>query len=178
MATGRPNGRPPKPTEVKRALGNPGKRPLPNPPGPGEGLPTSGDVPSPPALGIDGMRLWTQVWTAGKSWLSPAADSHVVTLLCQAFDEAEEIRRALTIGEVPRFYKLPNGSYVTHPLVAQLKELRTQSTAWLSALGFSPSDRARLGLGEVRQADALDELEARRVARMRQTPEGMTAPNA
>jgi len=165
--TGRPTGRPAKPIEQKRALGNPGKRPLPDAPMPGSGLPSAANIPEAPTLGIDGMKMWEQIWVAGKQWLSPASDSYIVTLLCQAQDESEEIRRSIAIGEVPRYYKLPNGSYVTHPMVVQLRELRTQSTAWLSSLGFSPADRARIGLGEVRQSDALDELEARRVARMR-----------
>lgn len=167
MGTGRPAGRPAKPTEVKRALGNPGHRPIPDPPMPGEGLRGVEDIPTPPVLGVDGLRLWNQLWLAGKSWLSPDSDQHIMTLLCQAQDESEEIRRGIAIGEVPRFYKLPNGSFATHPLVAQLKELRSQSTAWLSALGFSPADRARLGLAEVRQNDAMDELMKRRTERMR-----------
>jgi P27 family predicted phage terminase small subunit len=165
--TGRPNGRPAKPVEVKRALGNPGHRPLPEAPMPGEGLPAATDIPTPPVLGVDGLDLWNKVWTAGRQWLSPNADAYLITLLCQAHDEAEDIRRAIAIGEVPRFYKLPNGSYVSHPLVTQLKEIRSQSTAWLAALGFSPADRARLGLSEVRESNALDELEARRANRMR-----------
>jgi len=166
-STGRPEGRPAKPIEVKRSLGNPGHRPLPNAPLPGEGLLSAKEVPAPPVLGIDGIKLWNQIWVAGKTWLSPEADFHIVTLLCQSHDEIEDIRRAIAIGEVPRFYKLPNGSYVNHPLVTQLKELRAQTTAWLAALGFSPADRARLGIAEVRQADALDELEKRRMERMR-----------
>lgn len=89
----------------------------------------------------------------------------MVELLCRAHDEAEEIRRAMQVGDVKRFYVVANGQHVTHPLVTQLKDLRTQMTAWLSALGFSPTDRARLGVGEVRQAGALDELEERRRAR-------------
>ena len=169
VATGRPSGRPPKPTEVKRLLGNPGHRPIPDKPMPGEGLQGAKDIPEPPALGLDGTVLWNQLWSAGKQWLSPDADYQILTLLCQAQDEAEEIRRAIAIGEVPRFYKLPNGSFVSHPLVIQLKELRAQSTGWLASLGFSPSDRARLGLAEVRHSDAFDELESRRVARMRET---------
>ena len=97
------------------------------------------------------------------------SDSAIVTLLCQAHDEAEELRRALAIGEVPRMYQLPNGSKVTHPYVSQLKELRSQMTAWLAAIGFSPSDRSRMGLGEVRQADVLDQLEERRRERLNGT---------
>jgi P27 family predicted phage terminase small subunit len=166
--TGRPEGRPAKPTEQKRKLGNPGHRPLPDAPTPEKGLPAAKGIPTPPVLGIDGIRLWNQLWAAGKTWLSPDADAHIVELLCQAQDEVQEIRRAIAIGEVPRFYKLPNGSFVSHPLVTQLQQLRSQSTAWLAALGFSPADRARLGLAEVRQSDALDELNARRASRMRE----------
>ncbi len=168
MATGRPAGQPAKPIEQKRLLGNPGKRPLPDAPMPETGLPAAKGIPTPPVLGIDGTRLWNHLWSAGKQWLSPDADTHIIELLCQAHDEASEIRRAIAIGEVPRFYKLPNGSFVSHPLVTQLQQLRSQSTAWLAALGFSPADRARLGLAEVRQSDALDELNARRASRMRE----------
>jgi P27 family predicted phage terminase small subunit len=163
--TGRPSGRPPKPVEVKRALGNPGQRPLPVAPGPGEGISHAASVPSPPVLGVDGLRLWSQVWSAGRTWLSAEVDVAVITMLCQAHDEAEDCRRLLASGEVPRFYTLPNGSFVTHPVVQQLKDLRVQMTAWLAALGYSPSDRARLGLGEVRVSDVLDDLEARRKER-------------
>ena len=169
--TGRPNGRPPKPVEQKRALGNPGKRSLPDPPGVGKGLPATSDIPQPPALGVDGTELWNELWSAGKSWLSPKSDAAIITLLCQAHDESEQIRRSLAIGEVPRYYVLPNGSFVSHPFVTQLQQLRTQKTAWLAALGFSPTDRARLGIGEIRQADALDELERRRNERLRQVNE-------
>lgn len=166
-ATGRPQGRPAKPTEVKRLLGNPGHRPLPDFPMPNQGLTPAAGIPTPPVLGMDGLILWNQIWSAGSQWLSPEADAQIITLLCQTTDECEDIRRAIAIGEVPRFYKLPNGSYVSHPLVVQLKELRAQCTAWLAALGFSPADRARLGLAEVRQSDSLDELEKRRTERMR-----------
>jgi P27 family predicted phage terminase small subunit len=168
MATGRPNGRPPKPIEQKRALGNLGQRPLPNPPMPNEGLQGVKSIPTPPPLGADGLELWNLVWESGRSWLSPVADSTLVVWLCQAQDEAEEIRRSIALGHVPRFYQLPNGSLVSHPLVTQLKDLRVQMTGWLAALGFSPADRARLGVGEVRTADALDELQQRRVSRVAQ----------
>jgi phage terminase small subunit len=92
----------------------------------------------------------------------------MIVMMCQAQDEAEDIRRAMRVGDIPRYYVLANGQQVTHPLVNQLKDLRTQITGWLAALGFSPTDRARLGLTEVRQSDALDELERRRQDRASQ----------
>ena len=158
MPTGRPGGRPAKPVEVKRAAGNPGGRPLPSMPLPGEGLPAVFGVPSGPEFSAHGQALWERVWSAGKSWLSPASDFDVVVLLCHAADEAEDLRLGLARGDFPRFYSLPNGSEVTHPAVTQLKDLRVQMTSWLAALGFSPADRARLGVGEVRKADFMEEL--------------------
>jgi P27 family predicted phage terminase small subunit len=162
MATGRPNGRPPKPVEQKRATGNPGKRTLKTAPLPGEGLAGSANVPSSPDLGPAGLALWVHVWEAGRSWLSPDSDRTIITLLCQAQDEAELLRTGINSGEYPRVYTHANGSIVTSPYVSQLKELRTQITSWLAAIGFSPSDRSRLGLAEVRVRDELDELQRRR----------------
>ena len=165
-ATGRPNGRPPKPVEVKRATGNPGNRPLPAAPLPGKGLPAVvNGIPKPPSLGEDGQLLWEHVWNAGKSWLSPESDFTIIKMLCEAHDEHEEIRRALSTGVVERYYVTNNGQIVTHPLVTQLSNLRAQMTSWLAAIGFSPADRSRLGLAEVRVRDELDELQRRRAER-------------
>jgi P27 family predicted phage terminase small subunit len=166
-ATGRPNGRPPKPTEVKRALGNQGHRPLPAAPAPNQGLRGSVTIPVAPPLSVDARDLWDKIWTAGRTWLSPESDYLIVTYVCQTHDELEEIRRSISTGQVKRFYTLPNGSMVTHPLVSQLKDLRSQMTAWLASLGFSPADRARLGIGEVRINDALDDLQHKRIERVK-----------
>ena len=165
--TGRPTGRPPKPVEQKRALGNQGHRPLPDPPTAGQGLKGSSSIPKPPALGLDGTEMWNRVWSAGRQWLSPESDYVLIAMLCQAQDEAEEIRRVLAIGAEKRYYTIANGQQVTSPLVKQLKELRIQITGWLASLGYSPTDRARLGLGEVRHSDALDELNRKRAERMK-----------
>jgi P27 family predicted phage terminase small subunit len=163
--TGRPAGRPAKPTEVKRATGNPGGRPLPNAPLPSQGLVSASAIPVAPVLSEDGLQLWAHVWNAGRSWLSPESDYTLVRMLCEAHDEHESIRRRLNDGEVDRYYVTANGQIVTHPLVTQLSNLRSQMTAWLAAIGFSPADRSRLGLAEVRVRDELDELEKRRASR-------------
>lgn len=166
MGTGRPAGRPAKPIEAHRLAGNPSKKQLPSAPMPGEGLSGAGDVPTPPmTLNDAGTQLWYHVWTAGRAWLAPESDRTIVTLLCEAQDEYEEIRNKLQTGEVDRYYVTANGQIVTHPLVTQLGNLRTQMTAWLAAIGFSPSDRSRLGLAEVRVRDELDDLQRRRLER-------------
>lgn len=161
QGSGRPMGRPAKPMEQKRALGQvKGGAPM-----PGQGLGSVDGIPTPPSLGEDGLILWVHVWTAGKSWLSPDSDRTIVKMLCEAHDEHEEIRRQLSTGVVERFYTTANGQIVTHPLVTQLSNLRTQMTAWMAAIGFSPADRSRLGLAEVRVRDELDDLMKRRLER-------------
>lgn len=159
--TGRPMGRPAKPIEQHRLAGNPSKKNLPE--APQETL--AAGMPTAPELGDAGLTLWNHVWTAGRAWLSPDSDFTIVRLLCEAEDEYVEIRAQLTSGAVERYYVTAAGQVVTHPLVTQLSNLRTQITAWLAAIGFSPSDRSRLGLSEVRVRDGLDELRARRVER-------------
>ena len=163
--TGRPNGRPAKPVEQHRLAGNPSKKQLPNAPEPGQGLSGSTTIPAAPELGPNGLALWAHVWEAGRAWLSPDSDYTIVRLVCEAHDEYTELRDLLQSGQVDRYYVTANGQVVTHPVVTQLANLRTQLTAWLAAIGFSPSDRSRLGLSEVRVRDSLDELKARRIER-------------
>jgi phage terminase small subunit len=160
--TGRPAGRPAKPLEMHRLAGNPSKKHLPDAPLPGEGLEGVSTIPTAPDLGEAGLELWYHVWTAGRTWLAPESDRTIVTLLCQAQDEAELMRKALASGEAERFYITANGQQNPHQYVSQLANLRTQMTAWLAAIGFSPADRSRLGLAEVRVRDELDELQRRR----------------
>lgn len=164
MATGRPAGKPAMPMERKRALGTVSAV---DAAGPfiGEGLP-GGDLPdAPETLNENGVALWDHVWKAGRTWLAVESDRTIVSLLCHAHQEAEALRLGLESGELQRVYIHANGSPVTTPWVTQLKELRTQMTSWLAAIGFSPADRSRLGLAEVRVRDELDDLQRRRSER-------------
>ena len=148
--TGRPVGRPPRPLEEKLRLGNPGGRAL--PPSSTSTLTrlASGDSPKPPrGLGPAGSAVWLKVWSAGASWLHPDADFVLVELLAKGADEHEVLADWLT-GEADRHWYEYNGRRYPHPVVKQLRDLEAQLTAWLSMLGFSPSDRVRLGVWLVR----------------------------
>lgn len=163
--TGRSPGRPSTPVERKRATGNPGHRALPDAPMPGEGLAAAdADVPPAPAtLGDEGLAVWHRIWTAGRTWLAVEVDPLLIRRVCEAWDEGARLREYLDQGGLPaRWYETPAGQVVTHPAVTQLRAIDAQVTTWLSMLGFTPSDRARLGLAEVRTKDPLDELAARR----------------
>ena len=43
----------------------------------------------------------------------------------------------------------------------QLRELNREISDWLTALGFNPTARARLGLAEVKAASTIDRLKAK-----------------
>jgi P27 family predicted phage terminase small subunit len=153
-----PGGRPPKPIEQKRLLGNPGKRALPEPL---TILPASTLVPTAPrGLKKPGKDAWRRLWTAGRAWLSPDGDLGVLTRLAQAYDEREELRAI--IDKDGRFATGSMGQLTSHPAVDQLRALEAQMTRWEALCGFTPSDRSKLGYAEVKRVSRLEEFLARR----------------
>ena len=84
-------GTPPKPLEVRRKQGNPGKRSYPQLVEVGV---VAQRVPRPPStLKQSGKRTWKQLWTAGRIWLGPS-DEPAVRLACEQADEVTALRRA------------------------------------------------------------------------------------
>lgn len=156
-----------KPVERQRALGNPGKRKMAPAPTPETALAvvTEG-VPAPPEkLGPVGREVWRYVWTGGRRWLSEAQDAVLIARLAEKLEEVAALRDFLGADVTRRWYETANGQIVTHPAVKQIDQADAQVTAWLSMLGFSPSDRARLGLAEIRVANELDQYRARKAGR-------------
>ena len=134
-----------------------------------------GYVPeAPDFLGEDGLSMWTRVWTTGSAYLTEA-DIDVVTALCELHDEKEYLRRKISIGEIPRFYRVPNGTLVPHPLVNQLKDIRIQINVLFAACGFTPTDRAKMKVMEDIVAKELKTMiegkSERREARAKQAKE-------
>ncbi len=163
MNTGRPAGRPAKPIEVKRLEGNNGHRPLPAAPMPGEGLEAAnGTTPEAPEnLGEHGLKLWAHIWVAAP-WLAAKTDYSLISQICFVHDETEILRLKFASGEIDYSYVTGQGQYVIRPEYKIIQQNRAQLTAWFASIGFSPADRSRLGLSEVREYDPLDELNKRR----------------
>jgi hypothetical protein len=139
-------GRPPKPVEQKRRTGNPGKRPLPAtvhalPP-----APTSHEPPRP--LASAGRALWDRAWQYGTSWIAET-DVELLLLTCEQVDERQALRLKV----------LRDGDWRER---AGLRALDKEIQDGLSLLGFTPSDRARLGVAEVKVVSALEEVRRRR----------------
>lgn len=141
---------PPRPIEAKRRTGNPGKRRLPDP-STVIALPAADGIPDPlRPLQVEGRRMWDRIWSRGAVWLSPASDAEVVQMLAEAMDERVTLRDRVMSGENDWRDRIA------------LRQLDDQIKSLLSSLGFTPTDRAKLGVAEVKQMSKLDAMRARK----------------
>ena len=144
MAT---RGRPPKPVEQKRAIGNPGKRPLPDSKAV-IALPAISQIPEPSRqLFQFGRELWDRVWSMGQTWISPESDIELLLIVCEQIDERAKLRTSVwNTGRIDER--------------KALRSLEKQIVENLSLLGFTPTDRSRLGIAEVKKMSKIAELRA------------------
>lgn len=155
-------GRKPKPIEQKVRTGNPGGRKLPALASVAP-LPARKGIPEPHrplmssrngGLGA-GQQLWKMIWESGSPWLREQSDTEIVMLVCEQTDERTLLRdKMFRIGLEWRER-------------AALRMLEKQIAQNLSQLGFTPTDRARLGMSGVK-TDALQEFRERVAAKRSQ----------
>ena len=149
-------GRPPKPNEMKRKTGNPGKRPLP-------ALATVTALPAataqaPSHLSPKSQELWLKLRETA-FWISNTDESNL-QLLCEKLDRRDEFIARLQASD---FVLLTDKGYsYANPLVGMISTIETEITKLFSLLGLTPTDRTRLGVAEVKARSALDDLIAKR----------------
>ena len=145
-------GRPAKPIEQKRLLGNPGKRALPDQNS--ITLIPMAEVPPQPTRPLlkYGKELWDKVWDTGINWISPNTDTELLLMTCEMIDERWNLRVQVMQNNDPKNRR-------------GLRELDKAIVSNLSLLGFSPSDRSRLGLAEVKKMSKLEELMTKKAQR-------------
>ena len=144
---------PPKPNEVKRKLGNPGQRPLPAVASVTALAPAVGVPATLRPLLTQGQRMWERIWSEGAVWLSPHTDIELVQMLAETMDEREALRAYVMSGEAEWRDRVA------------LRSIDDQIKSMLSALGFTPVDRTRMGVAEVRAVSKLEALQARAAQR-------------
>jgi hypothetical protein len=138
-------GRPPKPNELKRLMGNPGGRPLPDL-NVITNLPMAIEIPTPPEnLGESGLDLWNRCWGVAITWLSPVSDIEAIKNASYLADANEAARARYMISTEPADAK----AYVA---------INKAFTDSLTSLAFDPVSRSRLGVAEVRAATSIDKL--------------------
>ena len=147
-----PSGRPSKPIEVKRKLGNPGQRPLPDLNSiqlfePAVSVPE----PARPLLKY-GREFWDKVWGSGLGWISPNTDAELLLMTCELIDERWNLRvRVMQSGD----WRERRG----------LRDLDARVISNLSLLGFTPADRSKLGVAEVKAISKMELLKRRQAER-------------
>ena len=137
---------PPVPVEKKRMLGNPGKRAM---PGEDAIVLQQGTAEPPEDLGDAGLRLWNRVFGEGEIWISSRLDVDLLERTCRALD------RLVVLDEL--FEQDPS----ERKTVMSINETEKLLASNLGLLGFTPSDRARLGLAEIKRQSKLEEMMSR-----------------
>ena len=140
---------PPKPIEQKRLIGNPGKRALPS------GLPMvdGGYVEPQRPLEFAGMQLWQAAMTTGANWIARNSDTQLLLMVCEQMDRRTDLIAKIDETQEWRLYRA-------------LHDLEKMISTNLSMLGFTPADRTRLGLAEVKAMSKLDQLMERKANRV------------
>lgn len=133
---------PPKPIEQKRLLGNPGKRAMPS-----EqnviALERSDFAPEPlRPLGELGQEFWDEAWNKGQLWLA-RTDAWLVQLTAEMFDERESLKEILAD-------RVARGDTEAWRDRRQLRDLERSMISNLSLMAYTPVDRSRYGLAEVK----------------------------
>lgn len=134
------------PVEKKRQLGNPGKRAM---PGDDAIVLHQGRVDAPEDLGKAGQALWSRVFDEGEIWVSPRLDVTLLERVCRALD------RAVVLDEL--FMADPTD----RKTVMSINETDKVIMSGLGVLGFTPADRAKLGLAEIKRQSKFEELMAK-----------------
>lgn len=138
---------PPKPIEQKRLTGNPGKRAMPKD---GE-LVVMPQVDNPKPLrplGETGLAFWDEAWGKGQLWLG-RTDKWLVQLTAEMLDEREALRLSvLANADAEDSWRDRR----------QLRDLERSIVSNLSLLAWTPVDRSRYGLAEVKAKSKLAEF--------------------
>ena len=110
-------------------------------------------IPAPPErLGPRGREFWAQAFEGG-NWLWGDIDGTLLAHTGELLDEREELTEQ--VQDKPENTRLR----------AALRQLDKQLVSNLAHLGFTPADRARLGLVRVKQQSKLEEMMALRASR-------------
>ena len=146
----------PIPIERKRLTGNPGHAKLPT--AVVALAPVGFGTEAPVSLRAEGLALWTAVIEYARPWLSHA-DLPMLAACCEAVDRRHELMTILAAeGSIVSTDK---GYKYAHPALGAIATTEAQITKWYAMLGLTPTDRARLGVAEVKVVSKLEELRAR-----------------
>ena len=145
------SGPPPKPNEVKRRNGNPGKQKLPS-------LANVIALPqvshAPLHLSDAGQKLWLEVRDMAP-WVA-TSDAKLLIELCEKMDKKYELREQMASSSYVLY--TDKGYAYANPLFSMLNTVEGDIIKLLSLLGLTPADRSKLGVAEVKAKGKLAAL--------------------
>ena len=100
-----------------------------------------------------GLGLWNRVWQMGQVWLSVNTDVELLQLTCEQLDE-RDVLREFVLDNIDAWHER-----------AALRELERSIRSNLSLLGFTPTDRMKLGVAEVKVQSKLEAMMEKRANR-------------
>ena len=135
------------PIEMKRKLGDPGKRGLPDV---NDTFSVQGGYVEPHGeLGEAGMKLWNRVFGQGQTWVGNT-DVEALMIVCKQLD-----RQVIMEAQLKQD---PSDFHVAR----QLLELEKAIMSGLGLLGFTVDARSRLGLAEIKAQSIFEQLMSER----------------
>lgn len=141
-----------KPTELKRALGNPGKRKLPD-----QGkvivLPQSSSQP-PTHLTKDQQAKWSEMRRLAP-WIA-VTDEPLLTSLVEKMTRQKELAKEMKKSAFVLY--TDKGYAYANPLFGMLSTIETEIFKLLCQLGLTPVDRSKMGVAEVKARTKLEEI--------------------
>jgi P27 family predicted phage terminase small subunit len=142
----------PKPNEVKRLLGNPGSRPLPN----AKKLMALPQISSqaPAHLTKAQQTKWTEIRTLAP-WIA-VSDEHLLTSLVEKMTRQKELAAEMKKSKFVLY--TDKGYAYANPLFGMLSTIETEIFKLLCQLGLTPVDRSKMGVAEVKARTKLEEL--------------------
>jgi P27 family predicted phage terminase small subunit len=140
-------GRPPKSPELKRLLGNPGKRPI------KESVTVRGVLTPPKQMRAEALAVWKSVVGALPERTYAATDANTLAVLCEAV--ADYWDAAKTIIAEGRYVKTPT-TIVQHPAVKDKNEQARLIYTYSQRLYLDPVARNSLTANDPSGSNGLD----------------------
>lgn len=133
---------PGKPAEIKRVLGSRHYTPS------ASFVEAVSSIPEPlRRLDDSGFDLWRRAWSMAHGWLSLNSDVDLLLMTCEMLDERDSLREY--VFENPDAWRDR----------AAVRELEKSIRSNLSLLGFTPTDRMKLGVQEIKAKTAMEQFQ-------------------
>jgi len=141
-----------KPTELKRALGNPGKRKLPDK-GKVIMLPQISNEP-PDHFSKVQKEKWIELRKLAP-WIA-VTDEPLLTTLIEKLTRQKQLQKELKKSKFVLY--TDKGYAYANPLFGMLSTIETEIFKILCQLGLTPVDRTKMGVAEVKARTKLEEI--------------------